>query len=54
LKTINKPGTDLIEFRKYALKEGMIPLRLSGAQKVASGLTTIAEVLKVAPPSIGL
>ncbi|HEX5056108.1 MAG TPA: GspE/PulE family protein [Gammaproteobacteria bacterium] len=54
LKTINKPGTDLIEFRKHALKDGMIPLRLSGAQKVAAGLTTIAEVLKVAPPSIGL
>lgn len=53
LKAINKEGTDLIEFRKHALKEGMIPLRLSGAQKVASGLTTIAEVLKVAPASMG-
>jgi general secretion pathway protein E len=54
LKAANKPETDLIEFRKHAFKEGMIPLRLSGAQKVAAGLTTIAEVLKVAPPSTGL
>jgi general secretion pathway protein E len=54
LNAVNKPETDLIEFRKHAFKEGMIPLRLSGAQKVAAGLTTIAEVLKVAPPSTGL
>jgi general secretion pathway protein E len=53
LKAANKPGVDLIEFRKHALKEGMMPLRLSGAQKVAAGLTTIAEVLKVAPASMG-
>ena len=30
-------------------KEGMLSLRLSGAQKVASGLTTINEVLRVTP-----
>ncbi|MBA3582586.1 MAG: type II/IV secretion system protein [Gammaproteobacteria bacterium] len=42
---------DLVEFRKQALKEGLVPLRLSGAQKVAAGLTTIAEVMKVAPPA---
>jgi general secretion pathway protein E len=28
----------------------MKPLTLAGAQKVARGLTTIEEVLKVAPP----
>jgi general secretion pathway protein E len=28
----------------------MKPLRISGAMKVGSGLTTIEEVLKVAPP----
>jgi general secretion pathway protein E len=28
----------------------MKPLNLAGAQKVARGLTTIEEVLKVAPP----
>ncbi len=41
---------DLLKFRKLALKKGMQPLNLAGAQKVAAGLTTINEVLKVAPP----
>jgi general secretion pathway protein E len=35
--------------RQQAMKEGMRTLRLSGAQKVAAGETTIAEVLRVAP-----
>ncbi len=37
--------------RKVAVKEGMKTLRLSGAQKVAAGETTIAEVMRVAPKS---
>ncbi len=41
---------DLAQFRKTAIKTGMKPLNLAGAQKVARGLTTIGEVLKVAPP----
>jgi len=41
---------DLARFRKAAIKQGMKPLNLGGAQKVAKGLTTIEEVLKVAPP----
>jgi general secretion pathway protein E len=41
---------DLIKFRRLALKKGMQPLNLAGAQKVAKGVTTIKEVLKVAPP----
>ena len=40
---------DLPELRKAAYKEGMRSLRLSGAQKVANGITTINEVLRVAP-----
>ena len=43
-------GSDLIKFRKTAIKQGMKPLNLAGAQKVAKGVTTIEEVLKVAPP----
>jgi general secretion pathway protein E len=35
--------------RELAYKEGMKPLRVSGAMKVASGLTTAEEVIKVAP-----
>lgn len=41
---------DLMELRKLAMREGMRTLRLSGAQKVSQGLTTIEEVLRVAPP----
>ncbi|WP_207886369.1 GspE/PulE family protein [Pseudomonas sp. 30_B] len=43
--------TDLIPLRRQAFKEGMRSLRLSGAQKVAAGLTTIEEVLRVTPLS---
>ncbi len=45
---------DLVKFRKTAIREGMKPLNLAGAQKVARGLTTIEEVLKVAPPRYDL
>jgi len=41
---------DLAKIREVAYKEGMKPLRISGAMKVALGLTTLEEVLKVAPP----
>ena len=41
---------DLAKIREIAYKEGMKPLRISGAMKVAMGLTTLEEVLKVAPP----
>jgi general secretion pathway protein E len=40
---------DLSELRRQAYKEGMLSLRLSGAQKVAAGLTTVTEVLRVTP-----
>jgi len=43
--------TDLPRLRRHAYKEGMRSLRLSGALKVAAGLTTINEVLRVAPES---
>lgn len=41
---------DLNDLRRQGMKEGMRTLRLAGAQKVANGLTTIEEVLRVAPP----
>jgi general secretion pathway protein E len=50
LKTLVAGNADLQKVRDIAFKEGMKPLRISGAMKVASGLTTIEEVLKVAPP----
>ncbi|GIX21747.1 MAG: secretion pathway ATPase [Gammaproteobacteria bacterium] len=53
LKSMIRADMDLAQFRRQAMKEGMLPLRLSGAQKVGAGLTTVAEVLKVAPPIEG-
>ncbi len=41
--------TDTDEIRRIAMKEGMRTLRLSGAARVASGETTIEEVMRVAP-----
>jgi general secretion pathway protein E len=43
-------GSDLAAIREQAYREGMKPLRISGAMKVAMGLTTFDEVFKVAPP----
>lgn len=48
-----KADCDVELLRKQAFKEGMRTLRLSGAQKVGAGLTTISEVLRVAPASEG-
>ena len=42
---------NIIDMRRQAMKEGMRTLRLSGAQKIAAGLTTLEEVLRVAPPA---
>jgi general secretion pathway protein E len=50
LKTLLAAGASLEQLRDAAFKEGMKPLRISGAMKVGSGHTTIEEVLKVAPP----
>jgi general secretion pathway protein E len=43
---------DISKVREQAYRDGMRPLRVSGALKVAAGQTTIEEVLKVAPPVI--
>jgi general secretion pathway protein E len=43
-------GAELARLREQAMREGMKPLRIAGAKKVAAGLTTISEVIKVAPP----
>jgi len=50
LKNLIGTHTDLAALRERAIKDGMQPLRIAGARKVAAGLTTIEEVLKVAPP----
>ncbi len=44
--------SDLPKLRQEAYKEGMRSLRLSGALKVATGTTTVHEVLRVTPEQI--
>lgn len=51
LKPLVQADIDLGALRRQAYREGMHSLRLSGAQKVAAGLTTIEEVLRVTPTS---
>lgn len=53
LKELITAQTDIARLKKQAYREGMHSLRLSGAQKVAAGLTTIDEVLRVTPQSEG-
>lgn len=54
LQKIIVAGCDINQLQKQAIKEGMRPLRLSGAEKVAAGMTTIEEVMRVAPERIDL
>jgi general secretion pathway protein E len=42
--------TDTALIRAQAYRDGMKPLRIAGALKLAAGVTTVDEVLKVTPP----
>ena len=52
IKEIVAAGADLGKIRDQAFRDGMKPLRISGAMKVAAGFTTIEEVIKTAPPAL--
>jgi len=52
LKKCVTKDADLGTIKAQVFKEGMIPLRINGAEKVAAGVTTIDEVMKVAPPPL--
>ncbi|MBS0449060.1 MAG: Flp pilus assembly complex ATPase component TadA, partial [Proteobacteria bacterium] len=43
------PHPDNGKLRHHALQEGMRPLRMAGAMKVAEGVTTLEEVLRATP-----
>ncbi|MDR1848473.1 MAG: GspE/PulE family protein [Zoogloeaceae bacterium] len=43
--------TDIMALRAEAFREGMRALRISGAKKVAAGVTSLEEVVRVAPPA---
>ncbi|MDR5172486.1 type II/IV secretion system protein [Methylobacillus flagellatus] len=50
LKKLITHDADLASIKKLAYQQGMQPLLINGAEKIAAGLTTIEELLKVAPP----
>jgi general secretion pathway protein E len=50
LRTLMSAQLELGSFGQAALAEGMRPLRISAAEQVARGLTTVQEVLAVLPP----
>ena len=43
------PDVDMAKIKRAAIQEGLRPLRLAGAMKVAEGLTTLEEVLRNTP-----
>ncbi|MDH5389497.1 MAG: GspE/PulE family protein [Gammaproteobacteria bacterium] len=43
---------DINALRQQVIKDGLMPMRLSGANKVANGITTIEEVMRVSPPPL--
>ncbi|CAI8779392.1 GspE/PulE family protein [Pseudomonas sp. IT-P176] len=49
LKALIGADSDLPAIRRQAARDGMRSLRLAGAEKVAQGLTTVEEVLRVTP-----
>jgi general secretion pathway protein E len=51
LRALVDDRPDLGRIRQQAMRDGMKPLRLSGAMKVAAGVTTLEEVLRNAPPA---
>ncbi|HTO57372.1 MAG TPA: GspE/PulE family protein [Pseudomonadales bacterium] len=51
LRELIREDSDIDTLRRQGIKDGSRPLRLSGAQKVGAGLTTVSEVLRVTPSS---
>jgi general secretion pathway protein E len=51
IKNLVASSADIALLREQAYREGMYPLRVSGALKIAQGVTTLEEVMKVAPPA---
>ncbi len=49
LVTVN---CDITALRNQVIQDGLKPMRLSGANKIANGVTTMEEVIRVAPPPI--
>ena len=53
LSALIRPHANSAELRRVALEQGMRPLMISGANKIAAGKTTLEEVISVVPPTAG-
>ncbi|WP_298398970.1 GspE/PulE family protein [uncultured Azonexus sp.] len=51
VRRLIRPGAEIPKIREQAFREGMHPLRVSGALKLAQGVTTIEELIKQLPPA---
>jgi general secretion pathway protein E len=49
LLTYINSESDIQEIRQAAISQGMKTLRMAGAEKVAAGITSMEEVLRVTP-----
>ena len=49
LRRLVTPDADAAAIREQGIKQGMQPLRISGARKITEGITTMAEVMRVIP-----
>jgi len=50
LRNLINSGADVAKYREAAMHQGMRVLQISGARKVAEGLTTLEEIYSVVPP----
>jgi general secretion pathway protein E len=50
IRTLITQGGEIQALRKQAARDGLKSLRVSGAEKISNGLTTLDEVLRAAPP----
>lgn len=53
IQQLIRPGLDVREVRRLAIRNGMQPLRLAAANKIAEGVTTLEEALRVVPLQMG-
>ena len=50
VKDAIRDDADPVQLREASIRAGMMPLRIAGSQKVWTGVTTVAEVMRTTPP----
>ncbi|MBT5032283.1 MAG: type II/IV secretion system protein [Proteobacteria bacterium] len=49
VKKLVVPNADVSQISAQAIKDGMVPLRIAGAQHIIAGETTLEEVIRIVP-----